>query len=219
MKKLTRTLIAGAALAICATTSAFAGTVFTVDFEKTWDFGNGDINAYYNGGTAADGSSSGTSAIGVNFTNVSGLSNDPSFPVPSYLNAPSMQAVAYAHTFDPADKAFLNYAAGFSGALSFYYSSPDDVIGALKAYSGVDGTGDLLGTFDLTLNSSNSYDQWSLATFAFSGIAKSFDLTGSANLVALDNITAVPEPGSLALLAGALGLLGYSQQRKSKRAA
>jgi hypothetical protein len=216
MKKLTKRLISVATLTLAAATPAFAGVLFTVDFEKNWDYANGDVAAYYGGGAAADGSTGGAN-LGVSFSNVSGLSNDSSFTY--YAGAPSPAGTAYAH-----DNAYMNLSGGgFSGALSFFYSSPSDVQGAVKAYSGLDGTGTLLGSFDLSVNDlggalteTGNYATWSLATFAFSGIAQSFDFSAMAGVVGIDNISAIPEPGSLALLIGALGVLGFVGQRKKQ---
>lgn len=91
------------ALALFSTLPAFASASFLVDFEKTWDYANGDINDYYSGGTAADGTTGPN--LGVSFTGVSGLSNDSSFTY--YSNAPSMQGTAYAY-----DTAYMNMFAG-----------------------------------------------------------------------------------------------------------
>ena len=74
------------ALALFATLPTFASASFLVDFENTWDYANGDVNGYYSGGTAADGSSGAN--LGVSFMGVSGLSNDSSFTY--YSGAPSM---------------------------------------------------------------------------------------------------------------------------------
>ncbi len=196
--KLSR-LFAVATLSAMAASPTFAAQ-FTVDFEKNWDYLDGDINGYYNGGTAADGTTGAN--LGVSFVGVSGLSNDLDFTY--YTGAPSPQGTAYAHTFAPEDLAFMNVAAGVDNALSFYYSSPGDALGAVKAYSGLNGTGTLLGTLDLAANTTGGYDVWTLVTFAFTGTALSFDLTGSANLVGLDDISAVPVPPALVLLASAL---------------
>lgn len=201
-----------AALALLAAIAASASAAtFTVDFENTWAYGS-DVNGYYNGGTADDGSSGAN--LGVSFTGVSGLSNDAGFTY--YTGAPSAQGVAYAHTFAPTDTAFMNVAAGVDGDLSFSYSSPTAAVGAIKAYAGLNGTGALLGTFDLAANTTGGYDNWTAVKFSFAGTAKSFDLTGSANAVALDNISAVPEPTSvLLMLAGGVALLGLSRRRQA----
>lgn len=201
-------LAALALLAAVATTASAAS--FTVDFENTWAYG-ADVNGYYNGGSADDGSSGAN--LGVSFTGVTGLSNTADFTY--YAGAPSLQGVAYAHTSAATDMAFMNVAAGVGGGLSFSYSSPTAVLGAIKAYSGLNGTGTLLGAFDLAANTTGGYDNWTAVKFSFAGTAQSFDLTGSANAVALDNISAVPEPTSVLLvLAGGAALLGVSRRRR-----
>jgi hypothetical protein len=208
-------LFRAAATALLATAPimAFAGPVL-VNFEKTWDFANGDVNGYYGGGTAADGTSGPN--LGVSFVNVSGLSNDPSFP--AYSNAPSPIGVAYAHTFTEDDRSFMNMTAAAIGSFSFFYSSPVAVLGAVKAYSGLNGTGNLLGSLNLLANDApDIYDAWTLATFAFSGQALSFDFTASANAVAFDNVsvTAVPEPSTvLLMLAGGVAALRTATRRR-----
>ena len=197
-----------AAAAVLAMAPAFAGaSSFVVDFEKSWDYLYGDVNNYYAGGAAADGSSGAN--LGVSFVNVSGLSNDANFTY--YSGAPSPLGTAYAH-----DTAYIDVAAGVAGNLSFFYSTPVDVAGAIKVYSGLDGTGTLLGTFDLGANSSEFYDTWSQVTLRFDGVARSFDLTGSDNVVGFDNISAVPEAGSSAMLLGGLVLLaGLARRRRA----
>lgn len=195
--------------ALAAAPSLASAGPFALTFERAWDYGV-DVAGYYGGGTASDGSS-GTN-VGVTFTNVSGLSNDASFTY--YSGAPSPLGTAYAHTFAADDKAFLNVASGVSNALSFYYASPSLIAGAIKAYSGIDGTGALLGSFDFAANIASVdgvpvYDAWTLGRFAFAGVARSFDLTASANSALFDNIATIPEPGTvLMMLAGTAALLG-----------
>jgi len=199
--------VAALALFAASAAPAFASS-FVVDFETNWAYGS-LVNSYYNGGTADDGSAGAN--LGVEFVNVGGLSNDADFTY--YSGAPSPKGTAYASTFLPDDRAYMNVAGGVAGGLSFYYSSPVDLVGAVKAYSGLNGTGTLLGTFDLSANSS-SYDTWNAVNFQFGGLAHSFDLTGAANVVGFDNISAVPEPGTLAmLLAGGLGLALRARRR------
>lgn len=203
-------LLRTAALALAvAVTPAYAGPGFFVDFEKTWDFSNGAIENYYNGGTAADGTSGPNQ--GVSFANFSGLSNDALGPY--YSGAPSPQGVAYTYS---GGLALLNVAAGVGNAISFFYSSPSAVVGAVRAFSGVDGTGALLGSFNLVANDANGgYDSWTQALFSFAGTARSFDFTNTADLVAFDNILAIPEPGILALLfaGGAAALIRRRRTR------
>ena len=196
-----------AAAALLAIAPAFAGaSSFVVDFENPWSYGS-DIGGYYAGGTADDGSSGAN--LGVSFVNVSGLSNDGDFTY--YSGAPSPLGTAYAH-----DAAFMNVAGGVNAGLSFFYSTPGTVEGAVKVYSGLDGTGTLLGTFDLAANSSTAYDTWSRVTLRFDGVARSFDLSGSDNLVGFDNISAVPETATSAmLLAGVALLAGLGRRRRT----
>ena len=207
-------LLAAATLALFTVAPAVASaTAFSVNFEKSWDYASGEVRSYYDGGTAGDGTTGPN--VGVTFVNVSGLSNDADFTY--YSGAPSTQGIAYAFTSSPTDRSFLNVASGVSNALAFYYSSPIAIIGAIQVYSGLDGTGTLLGSFDLSANidGSNGYDVWSRAIFGFFGIARSFDLTASANVAGFDNIATVPEPGTmLMLLAGATGLATMRLRRK-----
>jgi hypothetical protein len=206
-------LLPAAALALLASVPMLASAQVLVNFENVWPFGT-DVNGYYGGGTASDGTSGAN--LGVSFVNVSGLSNEPAFTY--YSGAPTPLGVGYAHTFDVADRAFLNVAAGTANTLSFFYSSPEAVTGAIRAFSGMNGTGTLLGSFNLLANATSDYDKWTAATFAFSGVARSFDLTGTANLVALDNISvsAVPEPSTVALML--LGGAALAQRIRRRRA-
>jgi hypothetical protein len=182
--------LATLALALGLASPAFAAAPLSVDFEKHWNFGEEVANTY----------------AGVSFTNVLGLSNDANFTY--YAGAPSPMGVAFVQLDGIVNTtSFMNVDAGVTGGLSFFYSTPSAATGAIKAYSGLNGTGTLLGTLDLGANSAD-YTAWNKAVLSFSGTAKSFDLTGAANVVALDNIAAVPEPTSLALmLAGASVLL------------
>jgi hypothetical protein len=203
--------ISAAVLALFAAAPAFASSPFTVDFEAPWTYGT-DVAGYYAGGTASDGSSGAN--LGVSFVGVAGLSNDSNFSY--YSGAPSPVGTAYAYTDSNTPKALLNVAGGVSGYLAFYYSSPSAVSGALKAYSGLNGTGTLLGSVDLAANSGN-YSTWTKQDFSFKGTALSFDLSGSANAVGLDNISSVPEPTTVALLLAGIGAVALSAYRRRER--
>ena len=193
---------------LCATPVFAAAPAFLVDFEKNWDYANGAIDGYYNGGIAADGSTG--SNLGVAFVGLSGLSNDNAFTY--YSNAPSLLGVAY--VFDAG--AFINVAAGVDNTLYFSYASPSAVTGAIKAYAGANGSGALLGSIDLAANSGAGYENWSARSFSFSGTALSFDLGASANVVALDNISSVPESSTLVMmLLGAAAMLRLGRRRRA----
>ncbi len=193
-----------AALAMCTAAPAFAGTPFLVDFEQSWVYGSAVDNTY--------------AAAGVSFTNVLGVSNNDGLGnLPNgdyYANAPSPAGVAFAQLDGVTNTAaYMNVASGADNGLSFYYSSTASISGAVNAYSGLNGTGTLLGSFNLAATD-DAYSVWKPVTFAFSGTAHSFDLSASANLVAFDNIAAVPEPESFAMLLSGLGLMALIARRR-----
>jgi hypothetical protein len=195
--------LATLALALGLASPAFAAAPLSIDFEKSWANGT-EVGATY----AAD---------GVTFTNVLGLSNNDglgSLPGGAYYaGAPSPLGVAFAQLDGVVNTAaYMNVTAGVTGGLSFFYSTPSDAPVAIKAYSGLNGSGTLLGSINLTANSAD-YTAWNKAVLSFSGTAKSFDLTGTANVVGLDNITAVPEPTSVALLLAGGALLLARRRR------
>jgi hypothetical protein len=199
-------------LALAAAPSlALAAPVPLADFEHNWNYGDLVDNAY--------------AGNGVSFTNVMGLSNTPDFTY--YTNAPSSQGTAMAQLDgDVNTTAFMNVANGIEGGLAFFYSTPTAITGAIKAYSGLNGTGTLLGTYSFAANDFNTivdtdgtsyalYDSWTQGTFTFSGVAMSFDLSATANVAGLDNIASVPEPTTLALVAAGLGLVGMMRRRQA----
>ena len=182
--------LATLALALGLASPVFAAAPLSVDFEKNWNYGDEVANTY--------------AANGVTFTNVLGLSNDANF---SYFSgAPSPLGVAFVQLDGITNTtAYMNVAGGVAGGLSFYASTTADF--QVKAYSGLNGSGTLLGTFTVAANTTD-YSVWSQKVITFNGVAQSFDLSSANNVAVLDNIAAVPEPGSLALmLAGATVLL------------
>jgi len=188
--------LATLALALGLTSPAFAATAFSVDFEKTWDYAQ-LVDATY-------------AAAGVSFTNVVAYSNgDGLGSLPNgdyYADAPSPMGIASVQLDGITNTAaYMNVAGGVSGALSFFATATSDF--EIKAYSGLNGTGTLLGTYTVTANTTD-WTVWSQNAFTFSGVAQSFDLTAANGIAGFDNISAVPEPASLALmLAGATVLL------------
>jgi hypothetical protein len=205
MKKL---LAALTLTSLVAASPAFASAQFTIDFENSWAYGTAVDNFY--------------AGSGVTFTNVLGLSNNDGLGSLSngdyYQNAPSPLGVGVVQLDGVVNTtSFMNVAAGVENKLSFFYSSIADVTGAIKAYSGLNGTGTLLGTFNMTGNTAD-FTNWSLANFSFSGTAKSFDLSATNGVAGLDNIQAVPEPESYASLLAGLALLGVVARRRKSSA-
>lgn len=204
--------LATLALALGLASPAFAATPLSVDFEKQWTYGDAVDNTY--------------SADGVSFVNVIGVSNGDGLGSLAngdyYAGAPSPLGVAVAQLDGVVNTAaYMNVAAGVTGGLSFFYSTPIAATGAIKAYSGLNGTGTLLGSIDLAANSAD-FTTWHQAVLSFSGTAQSFDLTGTVHFdasgfadsaVGLDNIAAVPEPTSVALMLAGGALLLARRRR------
>lgn len=188
--------LATLALALGLASPAFAAPPLSVDFEKNWDYGTEVANTYL--------------ADGVSFTNVLGLSNGDGLGSLAngdyYAGAPSPLGVALVQLDGvTATTAYMNVTAGVSGGLSFYTSATADF--EVKAYSGLNGTGTLLGSFTVAANTTD-FTVWNQNVFTFNGVAQSFDLSAANGIAGFDNISAVPEPTSLALmLAGATVLL------------
>jgi hypothetical protein len=196
--------LATLALAVGLASPAFAASpAINVDFEKSWNYGESIDNFY--------------AAQGVSFVNVLGLSNGDGLGSLAngdyYAGAPSPLGVAFAQLDGSANTAaYMNVAGGVEGQLSFYFSNPTGSSVEIKAYSGLNGTGTLLGSVLLASNGTD-YTTWTATSLTFGGTALSFDLTATAAGVALDNISAVPEPSSLALLLGGATLLLARRRR------
>ena len=201
----TLALIAAAVPAVAAQT--------TIDFEGTGSFGS--ILQFYNGGTDSAGNS-GTN-FGVSFTaSAVSLSNDVLNTY--YSNAPTAGTVMFA----PDSAAFLNAADGFTNSVSLYYSSDVAAPNSVNIYSGLNGTGDLLGTISLNNNAQTgctdtSFCNFEQSTVTFSGTGKSISFDGAAGHTAFDNvsITPVPEPTTYALMM--LGLAGIGMVARRRR--
>jgi hypothetical protein len=205
-----KTLLGAAAAALFAATPAFAADTL-IDFEGVTSFAS--INTFYNGGTDSAGASG--PALGVTFGgDALGLQNDVLGPY--FSNAPSPIGVMAPVGAD----ATLNDAAGFI-TVSFSYSASADVLGGVQAWSGLNGTGTLLASFDLVNNATagcgdSAYCHFDLATSALSGTAHSLTFGNAANAAAFDNVTLspVPEPSSVALMVTGLAGLMLSRRRR-----
>jgi hypothetical protein len=192
------TLAAGSLL---AASTAFAGTPTLIDFEEPASFDA--IGSFYD-------------SVGVVFTDDAlALQNDELGPY--FSNAPSPVGVMFAAGPD----ATMNVEMGFTDSISFSYSSSDLVISAVNVYSGLDGTGKLLASFNLVANaqhgcSDTAYCRFDSLSSTFSGIGKSVTFGPAANLAAFDDvaISVVPEPTTAVLmLLGVAGLLASRHRR------
>jgi len=206
--KIAKSLVAAAILA--SAVSAMAAPT-TIDFEGTASFSS--INDFYNGGT--DGAGNTGTNYGVAFTGAAlSLANDE---LGSYFsNAPTPGSVMFISD----GSAFLNAAQGFYGSVSLYYSSTVEALNAINIYSGLNGTGSVLGSFNLNPNAQNgcsdtAYCHFDNVSVAFAGTGHSIGFSNT--LAAYDNITVapVPEPTGYALMALGLAAVGFVARRRA----
>jgi hypothetical protein len=121
--------------------------------------------------------------------------------------------------------ATLNFAKGFVDEVSFYYSALNSALDVVTIYSGLNGSGNVLGSFSLSGNaqlggcSDAAFCNWQRIALTFDGMGQSISFGGEAGNVAYDNIsvTAVPEPETYALMA--LGLAGVMVAVRRQRKA
>lgn len=202
-------LVAGAAL---AASPAIAQT-FTLDFEGAAGYVN-PVLEFYNGGTDSLGQTGPN--LGVSFSEAAvALSNDVLGPY--FSNAPSPITVMYA-----ADAtAVMNVAAGIVGNLSFQFSAGQSVANAVTVWSGLNGTGIALASTNLPANASagcvdTAFCNFDIGTVVFDGIGQSVSFGGGSPNVLFDDITvtAVPEPGTYAMLLAGLAAIGLLARRR-----
>ena len=213
-KKLAQSLVAAAVLLTGA--SAFADTL---DFEGATSFAS--ISNFYNGGTDSNGVGGGVN-YGISFTgDALALSNDELGPY--FSNAPTAGTVMFSA---PGADTTMNVAKGFISELSFYYSAATSALDVVTIYSGLNGTGDVLGSISLSSNaqmngcSDSAFCNWQKISLSFTGVGQSVSFGGNAGNVAFDNIaitSAVPEPQAAALLALGMGglLVAVRRQRRA----
>ena len=188
---------------------AFSAPI-TLDFEGATSFAS--INDFYNGGTDSAGASGSNYEISFG-ADALALSNDELGPY--FSNAPSAGSV-----LNPVgSNAALNSTTGFTGQASFFYSASDAA--SVNIFSGLDGTGSLLGTFSLFANSQHgcsdtAFCNWDLASINFDGVAKSIQFGSAAGVAGFDNVsvTPVPLPAAAWLMLSGLGGFGLFRRKK-----
>jgi len=201
-------IIAALAAGVLCAAPAFSASV-TLDFEGASSFQS--IDGFYNGGV--DGGGASGANYGVLFGGDSlGLSNDELGPY--FSNAPTPGSIMTAVGLDAA----MNVASGFAGTASFFYSSTEAT--TVGIFSGLNGTGDLLGTFSLLANSGNGCDgplcHWDQASVNFTGLARSIQFGNAAGVAGFDNVSVAPVPLPAAIWLLGSSLLGLAGIRRRK---
>lgn len=161
-----------------------------------------EVQSYYNGGLGSMGTGPGPN-LGITFTADFVTVADGVFGPP--LRAEGLTA----------GSGTMDLAAGFSGPFSFYYEN-SGTEGMVNLYSGLDGSGSLVGTLLLPANSTFG------ATGSVEGMPfRSAVFTGDANTMVFDNITfgnlVLPEPGSISLLLTVLATSGLLCRKNARR--
>jgi hypothetical protein len=180
-------LLLGLSLLLPVVCAAQTNQVVLLTFEGLSDT-EGVLN-YYNGGYGSLGSGPGpnygitfgSDALTLTATSYGGQGNFSGNPsghnVVFFLNGPGV---------------IMNVPGGFTTGFSFYYAAANTP-GSVYVYDGLNGTGNLLATLDLSVNGSTcgttTYSCWSNTGVSFAGTAKSVNFSGVANYIGFDNIT------------------------------
>jgi hypothetical protein len=229
-------IAAAVGAAFCAIAGSSHAAVVSLNFEginATYPSGYASIGEFYNGGVSSDGTTgvnygvsfgSNALAICLNSTTVTcsntsrGGVGDPN----------SQQGGLF---FLSGTQTFMNMASGFDTGFSFNYVSVS-YSGSVGVYDGLNGTGNLLATLDLSPNAGScsgygaDFCPFTAKGVSFSGVGKSISFAGVANQIVFDDITfgsavpgpdtggGVPEPATWAMMIAGFGMAGGALRRR-----
>src|SRR5713226_4467042 len=182
---MTRTILSYPSLLFLGVALANADPIVSLDFNDLQV--DEEVLGYYSGGLGSLGTGPGPD-LGISFT-----SDFVTVPF-GVFGPPDLSEQL------TSDSGTMNVAAGFSGGFSFYYANMSGVPGSLLLYSGLNGTGSLVGSLLLPDNGG----------FEATGLEQLIPFESavfSGNGLMLDNITfapggelVLPEPSSINLL-------------------
>lgn len=225
-------------LALALVSAALLGTpalqAQTLNFEGIgvgYPFiGTVPINNFYNGGTSA----AGTSGVnyGVQFSSdaeavcLNSLTVFCSLASRDGVGDPNSRTGAM--IFTNSSQTIMNRQLGMVNALTFQFVALDPG-GTAWAWSGLNGTGTMLGSVALPASTEigtcelylAAFCPFSLQTLTFTGVARSIVFTGVADQAAIDDITfeaaVVPEPSTVALFGFGLTAMAIVALRRRRR--
>jgi hypothetical protein len=206
------------AAVLAALAGPAAADLVRLDFEGIGD--RNAIGSYYGGGAGTN--------HGVTFSDAAqALVDSDAGGTGDFANEASPDTIMILSAAAP--NAVMNHQAGFTGTLSFSYTST--AIAVVHVYSGFDLLGTQVATVVLDPSNddncagdpSGKFCSWTAITMAFQGVAHSIDFRSPAGATGWENVSfdslavgAVPEPGTWALMT--LGLAGLGGlQRKVRR--
>jgi hypothetical protein len=202
-----------ACLSLLSVASGVRAGVLT--FEGVGDFN--PVGNFYNGGAGPNlGVSFSPAALAWVDSDAGGTGNFGGEPSPSTVILAGAPA-----------NIVMDRAAGFVGSLGFYYSAPIAPI-TVSIFSGAGGTGLSLATQAFGTTAVNGAPDPTgvlsplvFASLNFAAVAQSVVFSGPAGAYVLDDISftpvAIPEPGTVALLAsGLVSLAGMARQRRRR---
>jgi len=198
---MTRTIFSCVSLLLLGVSTANADLVASLDFNNLQI--DEEVLGYYNGGLGSLGTGPGPD-LGITFT-----SDFVTVPF-GVFGPPDLSEQL------TSDSGTMNVAGGFSGGFSFYFDTLFAGPGSLLLYSGLDGTGSLVGSLPLPEHGG----------FGATGLEQLIPFESavfSGNGLMLDNITfgpfgflVTPEPSSITLLWIGLAAIFIARRSRSR---